>query len=59
MNMLTIRDEFAMRALIGIRSRNPRVLDHSHPRGTKTLSSEEVARLAYEDADAMIAERSK
>ena len=59
MTEFTTRDKFAARALTGIRSRNPRILDYPHATRGRTLSSQEVAKMAYEDADAMMIERSK
>ncbi len=55
---IRLRDEFAIASLIGLRTRNPRVKDvveaSSKFSTVRTLSSAEVAAMAYADADAML-----
>lgn len=53
---LTLRAWLAGQSLAGMRARNPRILDASAPRGQRCLTSEETAKLAVEDADAVIRE---
>jgi hypothetical protein len=55
---MSLRDYFAAKAMQAIRSRNPRVFDATRtPKHVRYLTAEETAKMAYEDADAMLAER--
>lgn len=57
---MSLRDYFAAAAMQAIRSRNPRVFDATRtPKNVRYLAAEEAAKMAYEDADAMLAEREK
>ena len=57
---MSLRDWFAGMALSAIRSRTPRVFDYEKPaNGYRVMTAQEAARYAYEDADAMLAERDK
>ncbi len=51
---MSLRDYFAAAALQGNRAARVKLPDTNHP-----LSAEQMASIAYQDADAMIAERNK
>jgi hypothetical protein len=57
---MSLLDYYAGKALSAIRSRNPRVFDHTkQPKSIRYLTSKEVAEMAWEDAIAMIEEKNK